>query len=177
MRFTLILCTALFLPSAIAQSTAYETLTNAYQALKAGAYEEAIAGFDKTLAATPNRADVHKDAAYTCLKIGQNRAAREHFRAAMVLDATDLPAALEYAFLSFEATDDPLTAKAEARRVFDRVRRQTTNREAAATAGKAFRNIDTPLGNRHRPLVRRPPGRPAHLQRPLRTGPAGRAAR
>ncbi len=146
MRFTLILCAALFeLHSASAQSTSYEILTGAYQALKTGAYEDAIAGFDKALASSPNRAAIHKDAAYTCLKIGRNRAAREHFRAAMMLDPADLPAALEYAFLSFEATDDPLTAKAEARRVFDRVRHQTSNREAAATAEQAFCNIDTPL--------------------------------
>jgi len=146
MRLSLLICTALLQFHPLnAQSADYEVLTAAYQALRTNAYEAAVADFDKALAISPDRASVHKDAAYTCLKIGRNGAAREHFRRAMVLDPADLSAALEYAFLSFEATGDPLTAKAQARRVFNRIRHQTADREAAATAEKAFQNIDAPL--------------------------------
>jgi tetratricopeptide (TPR) repeat protein len=141
MRFSLIFITTLL----CAQSPGYELLTGAYQALKAGSYEQAIAGFEKALALDPGLAAIHKDAAYACLKIGENRVARGHFKRAIELNPADYPAALEYAFLSFEAPDHPIPAKAEARRVFDRVRHQSSNPAAAATAEQAFQNIDKPL--------------------------------
>jgi len=53
----------------------------------------------------------------------------------MRLDPADTQVALEYAFLSYEAK-----AQAEARRIFDRIRK-TGN----ATAEQAFHNIDDPL--------------------------------
>ena len=127
------------------QSTDYQALTDAYKALKAGEYESAISGFEKALVLAPERAAVHKDAAYACLKIGENRSARQHFRRAMELDPADVHTALEYAFLSFESPEDRIPAKAEARRVFDRVRHQTADAQSAATAEQAFQNIDRPL--------------------------------
>ena len=141
MRFSLIFVATLL----SAQSPGYELLSGAYQALQAGAYEQAIAGFEKALVLEPNRAAIHKDAAYACLKIGENRVAREHFKRAMELNPADYAAALEYAFLSFEAPDHAIAAKAQARRVFDRVRHQTADPVAAATAEQAFQNIDKPL--------------------------------
>jgi len=141
MRFALLFC-CLF---AKAQSPDYDALSRAYNALKINAYEDAIAAFNEALQLAPGRASTHKDAAYTCLKIGENRAACEHFRRAMELDPSDLHAALEFAFLSFESAENPLPAKAAARRVFDHVRRQTADPQSAATAEQAFRNIDSPL--------------------------------
>ena len=138
-------CLFFYAVIASAQSAGYSALTDAYAALKTGDYERAIANFERSLTLEPGRASVHKDTAYTCLKIGENRAARQHFRQAMELDSNDSHAALEYAFLSFEAPDNPIPAKAEARRVFDRVRHQTADLQAAATAEQAFQNIDQPL--------------------------------
>jgi len=152
---------SLFLYAALlsGQSTDYQALTDAYQALKAGAYESAISGFEKALSLAPERAAVHKDAAYACLKIGENRSARQHFRRAMELDPADVHTALEYAFLSFEAPEDRIPAKAEARRVFDRVRHQTADAQSAATAEQAFQNIDRPLAKASRAGPRPSPQR------------------
>ena len=148
MRHSLLLIATLLIATLLnAQTAGYQTLTDAYGALKAGQYEAAIAGFEKALTLEPGRASVHKDAAYACLKIGENRAARLHFQKAMDLDPSDVHTALEYAFLSFEAPDDPITAKAEARRVFDRVRHQNLDSQAAVTAEQAFQNIDRPLAD------------------------------
>src|ERR1039457_3360149 len=61
--------------------------------------------------------------------------ARDQFHAVMRLDPADATAALEYAFLCFETQQ-----QAEARRVFDRLRRAGN-----ATAEQAFHNIDDPL--------------------------------
>jgi tetratricopeptide (TPR) repeat protein len=48
--------------------------------------------------------------------------------------------ALEYAFLCYEARNDAIARKAEARRIFDRLRKQGN-----AQAEQAFQNIDRPL--------------------------------
>jgi Tfp pilus assembly protein PilF len=72
--------------------------------------------------------------------VGEPEAAREQFRLAMEIDPNDAAVAMEFAFLMFESTDDPLPAKALARRIFDRIR-QTGN----TTAELAFQNIDRPL--------------------------------
>ncbi len=112
----------------------------AYEALRARRYDEAIALFVQAVAASPGQAAVRKDLAYTYLKVGENVAAREQFREAMLLDPKDAHVALEYAFLCFE-TKEP----AQARRVFDRIR-ESGDAESRATAERAFQNIDGPLG-------------------------------
>lgn len=116
-----------------------EALDRAYAALRAKEYEAAVAGFRAALEGAPEsalrRAAVHKDLAYTYLKIGEPVLAREQFREAMGLDGGDTQAALEYAFLCFETHE-----QAAARRVFDRLRRGGN-----ATAEQAFHNIDDPL--------------------------------
>jgi tetratricopeptide (TPR) repeat protein len=57
----------------------------------------------------------------------------------MRLDHNDTHVALEYAFLCYETKK-----QAEARRIFDRIRK-TGDPTSAATAEQAFQNIDTPL--------------------------------
>ncbi len=57
---------------------------------------------------------------------------------------SDLHLALEYAFLCFEARDNAPARKAEARRIFARVR-ESDNAALSATASQAFQNIDGPL--------------------------------
>jgi Tfp pilus assembly protein PilF len=118
---------------------AYEPLSKAYEALRARSYDDAIALFLKAIEAAPARPAVRKDLAYTYLKIGENVAARDQFREAMLLDPNDLHVALEYAFLCNDTKE-----QAQARRVFDRVR-QAGDPEARATAERAFQNIDRPL--------------------------------
>jgi tetratricopeptide (TPR) repeat protein len=118
----------------------YQPLAQAYSALQAKSYDGAIASFLKAIAAAPKRGNIRKDLAYTYLKVGESEAAREQFRAAMESDSADVGVAMEYAFLSYETKEDPMTAKAEARRIFDRVRRAGN-----ATAEQAFQNIDRPL--------------------------------
>jgi Flp pilus assembly protein TadD len=107
----------------------------AYTALRARDYDVAVPAFLAAIQAAPTRADIRKDLAYTLLKIGEPSLARDQFREAMRLDPADATAALEYAFLCNETKQ-----QAEARRVFDRLRR-----DGNATADRAFHNIDDPL--------------------------------
>ena len=92
MRYSLLLIATLLIATLLhAQTTAYQTLAEAYGALKAGQYEAAIAGFEKALTLEPGRASVHIDAAYACLKIGENRTARLHFQKAMGVGSIQRP--------------------------------------------------------------------------------------
>ncbi|MCC6857890.1 MAG: tetratricopeptide repeat protein, partial [Bryobacterales bacterium] len=91
------------------------------------------------LEVAPGRASARKDLGYTYLKVGEPEAAREQFREAMRLDPADRQVALEYAFLCYETK-----RQAEARRVFDRLRK-TGDAASRATAEQAFQNIDRPL--------------------------------
>jgi Tfp pilus assembly protein PilF len=134
-----ILLLAPALAPAQTQDPAYEPLNKAYEALRARGYDDAIALFVKAIDAAPARPAVRKDLAYTYLKIGENTAARDQFREAMLLDPKDFHVALEYAFLCNETKE-----QAQARRVFDRVR-HTGDPESRATAERAFQNIDRPL--------------------------------
>jgi Tfp pilus assembly protein PilF len=133
----------LLLASALAPAQtpdpAYEPLNKAYEALRTRGYDDAIALFLKAIDAAPARPAVRKDLAYTYLKIGENTAARDQFREAMLLDPKDFHVALEYAFLCNETKE-----QAQARRVFDRVR-HAGDPQSRATAERAFRNIDRPL--------------------------------
>lgn len=114
---------------------AYEPLTRAYEALRGRDYDAAIAGFLKGIEAAPRRASIHKDLAYTYLKIGENELARDHFGEAMEIDPNDTQVAMEYAFLCYETREQQ-----QARRIFDRIRKT-----GDAIAEQAFRNIDAPL--------------------------------
>ena len=107
----------------------------AYAALRVRDYDAAIAAFRAAIDAAPERASIRKDLAYTYVKVGEPEAARDQFREAMRLDAADTTAALEYAFLCNETKQ-----QAEARRIFDAIRKAGN-----ATAEQAFRNIDDPL--------------------------------
>jgi tetratricopeptide (TPR) repeat protein len=132
---------------ALAQETtdpAYETLARAYSALQARGYDAAIELFRRAAALEPGRADIRKNLAYTLLKTGETEAAREEFGEAMRIDAGDDHVALEYAFLCYEARENAPARKAEARRIFDRIRRDGGG-ETRATAEQAFHNVDEPL--------------------------------
>ena len=135
----LILLLASTLATAQVPDLAYEPLNKAYTALRVRNYDEAIALFLRAIAAAPTRPGMRKDLAYTYLKIGENTAARDQFREAMLLDPKDLHVALEYAFLCNETMEE-----SQARRVFDRVR-QSGDPASRATAERAFQNIDRPL--------------------------------
>jgi Tfp pilus assembly protein PilF len=111
------------------------TLDEAYSALRAKNYEEAIRGFEQAAKLDPARASIRKDLAYTLLKVGETEAARDRFAEAMALDPADDQVALEYAFLCYE-TKQPIIA----RRIFDRLRKSGN-----ATASEAFQNVDRPL--------------------------------
>ena len=129
---SLALCTLAFAQSA---DPAYAALAKAYDSLHAHDYDRAVAAFLEAVELAPARSSIRKDLAYTYLKIGENGLALEQFRAAMEMDPADIQVALEYAFLANESGQ-----QAEARRIFDRIRR-TGN----AVAEKAFQNIDGPL--------------------------------
>src|SRR6202021_870580 len=113
----------------------YPALTRAYEALKTRDYDTAIASFLKGIEASPGRAAIRKDLAYTYLKVGENILARDQFHEAMTIDPKDTQVAMEFAFLCYETKE-----QAQARRIFDRLRKTGT-----AEAEKAFRNIDDPL--------------------------------
>ena len=72
-----------------APDPAYEPLTRAYEALRARDYDTAIASFLEGIEAAPRRASIHKDLAYTYLKIGENELARDQFGEAMRMDPND----------------------------------------------------------------------------------------
>src|SRR2546426_2143082 len=118
---------------------AYEPLSQAYQRLQTKQYDDAIEFFLRAMVAAPNRLDIRKDLAYTYLKVGETEAARDQFADAMRLDPADHHVALEYAFLCHETK-----MQAEARRVFDRIRK-SGDPESRVTAESAFQNIDRPL--------------------------------
>jgi Flp pilus assembly protein TadD len=123
---------------------AYEPLSKAFDELRLHDYDAAIANFEKAAELSPGRADIRKNLAYTLLKTGDSEAARDQFGEAMRLEPGDLHLALEYAFLCFEARDDAPARKAEARRIFDRIR-HSDDPTSRATAEQAFQNIDAPL--------------------------------
>ena len=125
--------------------SAYESLSKAFDALRARDYDVAISWFRKSAALSPGRPDIRKNLAYTLLKTGESEAAAEQFGEAMRLDPADLRVAMEYAFLRYEARDDAPARKAEARRIFDRVRDVAQDPDIRATASQAFSNIDEPL--------------------------------
>ncbi len=134
---SLILIAAMAAGVAPGADPAYPSLQAAYDALKTKDYDRAVASFRQALAVNPNRANVHKDLAYTLLKVGENEAARDEFAAAAKLDPSDDNAALEFAFLAYETHEE-----AEARRVFERIRKKGN-----APAEQAFQNIDRPLAD------------------------------
>ena len=124
---------------------AWEPLDKAFSALRAKDYDTAIRCFEQAVDISPKRADIRKNLAYTLLKTGETEAAREQFGEAVRIDPADFHVALEYAFLCYEARDDAPARKAEARRIFQRVRDTAPDPEAQSTAARAFRNVDDPL--------------------------------
>src|ERR1051326_9210934 len=114
---------------------AYAPLDEAYSALRAKNYDDAIRGFEQAATLAPTRAPIRKDLAYTLLKVGENEKARDQFAEVLRLDPDDQQSALEYAFLCYE-TKQPVIA----RRVFDRLRKAGN-----PTAKDAFENVDRPL--------------------------------
>ena len=130
-----LLWVALNLAYAQRPDPADEPLAQAYNAVRARDYDVAVAGFRKALEATPQRAAIRKDLAYTYLKMGETELARDQFEAVMHVEPDDIQAALEYAFLCYETKQ-----QAQARRTFDRLRRMGN-----VTAEQAFRTIDEPL--------------------------------
>jgi Flp pilus assembly protein TadD len=120
---------------------AYDPLRLAYESLQNKQYDRAIESFQRAIEAAPTRPAIRKDLAYAYLKVGETEAARDQFAAAMRLDPADFHVALEYAYL---CNEDKM--QAEARRVFDRVRK-TGDAASRVTAGQAFENIDQPLAS------------------------------
>jgi Tfp pilus assembly protein PilF len=118
---------------------AYAPLSKAFDYLRNRDYDNAIAFFEKAVAAAPTRPSIRKDLAYTLLKVGESEAARDQFGEAMRLDHNDTHVALEYAFLCNDTKK-----QVEARRIFDRIRK-SGDPASAATAEQAFQNIDGPL--------------------------------
>ena len=144
-RLLLLLATAVVAVSQI-EDPAYTQLEQAYAALRANNYDQAVASFERAIALAPDRSSIRKDLAYTLLKIGENEAARDQFAEAMRLDPSDTHVALEYAFLCYE-TKQPVIA----RRTFDHLRKS-----GDVTAAEAFENIDRPLRERNCALAAGP---------------------
>lgn len=114
-------------------------LNQAYEALRAKEYDAAIVRFEQVIRQAPSNANIRKDLAYAYLKTGATGAARDQFAAAVRLAPGDYHTALEYAFLCYETRQ-----RAEARRIFDRVRK-SGDEASRATAEQAFENVDRPL--------------------------------
>jgi tetratricopeptide (TPR) repeat protein len=124
---------------------AYEPLGKAFDALRTRDYDTAISFFRQAARISPGRSDIRKNLAYALLKTGDSDAARQQFGEAVRIDPADLHVALEYAFLCFEAREEAPARKAEARRIFARVRDSAGDAALRATATEAFENVDGPL--------------------------------
>ena len=107
-------------------------LPRPYPALQAKNYEQAVALFLQATAAAPKNTALRKDLAYTYLKTGEREVARDS-SARPCGSIPPIPVALEYAFLCFETRKE-----AEARRIFDRLRR-SADPSTSATAAKPSR--------------------------------------
>jgi Flp pilus assembly protein TadD len=114
---------------------AQDALTRAYAALRVRNYDTAIDGFLLAIQASPEKASIRKDLAYAYLKVGENDLAREQFGEALKIEPGDDHTAMEFAYLCYESN-----RQAEARRIFDRLRKAGN-----AGAAEAFHNIDAPL--------------------------------
>ena len=77
-----------------APDPAYEPLRAAYESLQTKEYDRAIESFQQAIKAAPARTAIHKDLAYTYLKVGANEAARDQFAEAMRLDPADFHVSL-----------------------------------------------------------------------------------
>ena len=89
------------------------------RALRDKNYDQAIAGFEQAITVLPRTAPPSaRNLAYTLLKSEKTKRARDQFGEAMRLDPADQHVALEYAFLCYETKQ-----QAEARRIFDRIRK------------------------------------------------------
>jgi tetratricopeptide (TPR) repeat protein len=117
----------------------FASLERAYKLLEARQYAGAIAAFEEAAELAPDRPSIYKDLAYTLLRIGETEAGRDAFGKAILVDPSDHHTALEYAFLCFETG-----RRAEARRIFDRVRRDGAGPDQA-TAAEVFARIDGAL--------------------------------
>lgn len=126
-----------------AQDPAYALLTKAYAALNASDYDTAIAYFNQALPLDRNRTDIREDLGYTYIKAGNDLAAMNLFEAVMRLDPSNAQAALQYAFLAYEQSDNDHVARS--RNVFDAVRKQASDPILKATAETAFQNVDGAL--------------------------------
>lgn len=144
-RLTLLFLCAMILP-AQTPDPAYESLSKAFAALHSLDYDRAIPLFREAASLAPARADIQKNLAYTLLKTGETEAARVAFGEASRLAPGDDHVALEYAFLCFEAREETPARKAEARRIFLRVREQGREPALRDTAARAFAGIDESLG-------------------------------
>ncbi len=138
-------------PKDPAKDPAYATLAKAFDSLRGHDYDAAISFFEKAATLSPDRADIRENLAYTLLKTGDSETAREQFGEAIRLGfegasagSPDPHLELEYAFLCYEARDNASARKAEARRIFARIR-DAGDPVSAATASEAFQNIDAPL--------------------------------
>ncbi len=135
LSISLLLAAAVLQAQESAVVTKAPALASAYAALQARSYEAAIELFHQAISAEPNSAGIRKDLAYTYLKVGEPESARTQFGEAMRIDPADTHVALEYAFLCNETKQ-----QAEARRIFDRIRKAGNT-----TAETAFQNIDGAL--------------------------------
>jgi tetratricopeptide (TPR) repeat protein len=144
--------------STAADDPAFPFLLVAFNSLREEEYNKAIENFLKAEAVAPQRTDIRKNLAYTYFKVGLNEKARLEFQRVTELDSKDYQAALELAFLNYEV-DNP-GVRAEARRIFDRVRKEG-DPVSRATAETAFQNIDAALVRQiafYREAVRLDPG-------------------
>ncbi len=126
-------------PAAQAPGVPGDSGDAAYAALRAGNLDHAVELFRLAIAARPDAPHLHKDLAYTLLKLGEREEARDQFAEALRIDAKDEQSSLEYGFLCYE-TKRPI----EARRIFLRWK-DAGSESTKQTAAKAFEDIDRPL--------------------------------
>jgi Tfp pilus assembly protein PilF len=114
-------------------------LDEAYTALRERRLEDAARRFELGLKEKPDHLLARKDYAYTLLRLGETQTARDQFGIVFEVDPKDWTSALEYGFLCHETQK-----RAEARRVFNRVRREADG-PPRETAERAFASVDGQL--------------------------------
>lgn len=117
MRRIALLAFACALAAAQGPDPAYDPLEKAYQTLREGRYDVAVAQFHQAAVQAPDHAVIAKELGYTYLKLGDPAAAAGSFAHALDLDPNDGRTALQMGYALLSAG-----RRTEARETFGRLR-------------------------------------------------------
>lgn len=119
--------------------TATSLLNNAYEDLRRKEYDAAIAKFRRVLAMDPKRAELHREIAYTCMKMGETEQAIEAFEAYERVRPGEPRNQIELAYLYHQTKREQ-----QALELFRRVSR-SKDVKLAAQARQAYESLEAQM--------------------------------